>query len=66
MAWSFVIAFILGTILKKLGAFRVSEEAEITGVDETEHAETAYSFTTTFGTGTLTGAAASHASAGRD
>ncbi|MHA3704970.1 ammonium transporter [Jatrophihabitans sp. YIM 134969] len=66
LVWSFVIAFILGTILKRMGAFRVSEEAEITGVDETEHAESAYAFTTTFGTGTLTGAAASHAAAERD
>ena len=66
MAWSFVIAFIIGTILKKAGAFRLSEEDEITGVDEIEHAESAYAFTTTFGTGTLTGAAASHAAAERD
>ena len=66
LAWSFIIAFILGSILKAMGAFRVSEESEITGVDETEHAESAYAFTTTFGTGTLTGAAASHAAAERD
>lgn len=55
MGYSFVISLIIGLILKKLGAFRVSEEAEVTGIDEAEHAETAYSFSSVFGTGTLTG-----------
>ncbi|MDQ1750286.1 MAG: ammonium transporter, Amt family [Pseudonocardiales bacterium] len=46
LAYSFVITFIIGTALKKLGVFRVSEEVEITGLDESEHAESAYSFST--------------------
>ena len=35
--------------------FRVSEEDEVTGIDETEHAETAYDFSTLRGGGTLSG-----------
>jgi Amt family ammonium transporter len=42
--YSFVIAFILGWLIKKTIGFRVSDEAETTGVDEAEHAETAYEF----------------------
>jgi Amt family ammonium transporter len=46
MIYSFVVAFILGTIIKKTIGFRVSEEAEAEGIDEHEHAETAYDFST--------------------
>jgi Amt family ammonium transporter len=58
MLYSFVLTFIIGTIIKRLGGFRVSEEAEVTGIDEAEHAETAYSFSTVLAGG-LTGQAAS-------
>jgi Amt family ammonium transporter len=44
LAYSFVVTFIIGTILKTLGIFRVSEESELMGLDESEHAESAYSF----------------------
>jgi Amt family ammonium transporter len=50
-AYSFTVAFILGKIIKGLGGFRISEEAEVTGIDEAEHAETAYSFTGALGGG---------------
>jgi Amt family ammonium transporter len=49
LAYSFTISFILGTIIKKIGGFRVSEEAEVTGIDEFEHAETAYTFSSVGG-----------------
>jgi Amt family ammonium transporter len=46
MLYSFGMTYIIGTIIKKAGGFRISEEAEVTGIDEAEHAETAYSFST--------------------
>jgi Amt family ammonium transporter len=55
--YSFVMTYIIGTAIKKLGGFRISTEAEITGIDESEHAETAYSFSSVLGGG-LTGSAA--------
>jgi Amt family ammonium transporter len=57
MLYSFILTFIIGTVLKRLGAFRVSEEAEVSGIDEAEHAESAYSFSTVL-SGGLTGQAA--------
>jgi Amt family ammonium transporter len=53
LVYSFVITFVIGTALKALGIFRVSEETELTGLDEIEHAESAYSFSSTL-TGGLT------------
>ena len=40
--YSFIVTFILGTIINKTIGFRVSQEAEITGIDFAEHRETAY------------------------
>ena len=40
--YSFTVAWILGKIIDKTMGFRVSAEDEITGVDVTQHAETAY------------------------
>jgi len=42
--YSFTVAWILGKIIDKTMGFRVSEEDEATGVDVTQHAETAYEF----------------------
>jgi len=42
--YSFAIAWILATIIDKTMGFRVSAEDEATGVDVTQHAETAYEF----------------------
>src|ERR1700759_1021219 len=42
--YSFTVAWILGKIIDKTMGFRVSAEDEATGVDLTEHAETAYDF----------------------
>ncbi|MDQ6936339.1 MAG: ammonium transporter [Actinomycetota bacterium] len=57
LAYSFVVTFVIGTVLKTLGVFRVSEETEYAGLDEIEHAETAYSFSSVLGGG-LSGAGA--------
>jgi ammonium transporter, Amt family len=40
--YSFTISLILAFAIHKTIGLRVSEEAEVTGVDQTEHAETAY------------------------
>jgi ammonium transporter, Amt family len=42
MAYSFVMSFILGKLVDKTIGFRITEEDELTGVDETTHAETGY------------------------
>lgn len=44
MAYSFVVTLILGMLIKYTIGFRVSAEAEATGIDEAEHKETAYEF----------------------
>ena len=41
-AYSFTVSLILAFVVHKTIGLRVSEEAEIVGVDQTEHAETAY------------------------
>src|SRR3954452_380866 len=45
LAYSFVLSFIIGFAIKKAGGFRVSAEDEISGIDEAQHAESAYDFT---------------------
>ena len=57
LTYSFVVTFVIGTALKKLGIFRVTEDVELTGLDESEHAESAYSFSSVLGGG-LSGSAA--------
>ena len=42
MVYSFVLAFVIGKAIDLTLGFRASEEAEITGVDLTTHAESAY------------------------
>ncbi len=42
MVFSFVLAYAIGKAIDKTMGFRVDEEHEITGVDRTTHAETAY------------------------
>jgi len=45
LGYSFVVSLVLALVVKKIHGFRVSEQAELGGIDEHEHAETAYSFT---------------------
>ena len=42
--YSFAIAWILAKVIDKTMGFRVTAEDEATGVDITQHAETAYEF----------------------
>ncbi len=44
LAYSFALAFIIGFAIQKTIGFRVSEEVEMSGIDEAEHAEVAYEF----------------------
>ncbi|HEY9417347.1 MAG TPA: ammonium transporter [Pseudonocardia sp.] len=46
MVYSFVTAFIFAFVIQKTIGFRADVESEVTGVDEGEHAETAYDFST--------------------
>ncbi|MFI6500904.1 ammonium transporter [Nonomuraea typhae] len=40
--YSFVLSWIIGKVIDKTMGFRISEEAEVAGVDVTTHAETGY------------------------
>jgi Amt family ammonium transporter len=60
MLYSFIVAAILALVIKKTIGFRISDEDEVTGVDEAEHAESAYDFSTLRG-----GAGLSHSAAAR-
>lgn len=42
MAYSFIATLIIGYVIEKTIGFRVSNEKELIGVDQTEHAESAY------------------------
>lgn len=42
MAYSFIATLIIGYLIEKTIGFRVSNEKELIGVDQTEHAESAY------------------------
>jgi Amt family ammonium transporter len=42
LAYSLVLTFIIGFLVKVTVGLRVPEEAEVNGIDEAEHAETAY------------------------
>ncbi len=56
LAYSFLLTLVLAYIVKAVMGLRVSEEEEVTGVDQTVHAETAYEFgggLAGAGTGTL-------------
>jgi ammonium transporter, Amt family len=44
--YSFTVAWILAKIIDKTMGFRITEEDEVTGIDLSQHAETAYDFGT--------------------
>jgi Amt family ammonium transporter len=48
--FSFIVTFVIGTVIQKTMGFRISEEDEVAGIDSVEHAETAYDFAS-LGTG---------------
>jgi Amt family ammonium transporter len=49
MGYSLAVSLLLALFVKKVHGFRVSTEVEVAGIDEHEHAETAYSFTSALG-----------------
>ncbi len=49
--YSFVLAWIIGFAIQKTIGFRITSEAEVDGIDNAEHAESAYDFAPTTGTG---------------
>src|SRR5262249_46246244 len=55
--WSFVVALVIGFIVKITIGLRVKPEAEIEGIDVAEHAESAYDFTSASGGGGHSGGA---------
>jgi Amt family ammonium transporter len=61
MGYSFVCTLIIALVLKYTIGLRVSEDAEVLGIDQSEHAETAYELT---GMSTSSTGAPSYLSAG--
>ncbi|TJZ46298.1 ammonium transporter [Streptomyces piniterrae] len=49
LAYSLIASFVLAKVIDLVMGFRVSEDEEISGVDQAAHAETAYDFTGTGG-----------------
>ena len=54
MGYSFVVTLIIALLLKVTIGLRISPEDELAGIDQAEHAETAYDFTT-IGAGSVGG-----------
>jgi Amt family ammonium transporter len=44
LAYSFVLTYIIGKLIDVTIGFRISEEDEVTGIDQVEHLETAYDY----------------------
>jgi len=61
LGYSFIVTYILGTLLDKTIGFRIKEEDEIAGIDMTTHAETAYEFFSSSGSLAKSGQAGSSA-----
>ena len=55
LVYSFVVTYLIGVGLDKTIGFRLDEEDEVTGIDNSDHAETAYDFHQAFGTRTPAG-----------
>ncbi|RKE21356.1 ammonium transporter [Streptomyces sp. TLI_171] len=45
LVYSFVLSWLIGQAIQKTIGFRVSEDVEVAGIDQAEHAESAYDFT---------------------
>jgi Amt family ammonium transporter len=58
LVYSFVLTYIIARVLQATMGLRISEDAEVAGIDTAEHAESAYEFAGlgTAGSGSLTGA----------
>jgi len=55
MTYSFVVTLVIAYLLKATLGLRASEEQEVTGIDQTVHAETAYELMGGLGSGSTTG-----------
>jgi Amt family ammonium transporter len=44
LAFSFILTLVIGIAIQKTMGFRITEEDEVTGIDNVEHAESAYDF----------------------
>ncbi|NMH98872.1 ammonium transporter [Pseudonocardia acidicola] len=53
LLYSGIVTAIIAVVVKAIVGLRVSEEDEVTGIDETEHAETGYDFSSLRGGGGL-------------
>jgi len=53
LAYSFVVTLILGFVIEKTIGFRVKKDAEVEGIDLSEHAETAYEMSSSSRGGSL-------------
>ncbi|MGH4026916.1 MAG: ammonium transporter [Pseudonocardiaceae bacterium] len=51
LGYVFVVTFVLATLIKSTIGFRVDPEIEVDGIDEAEHAESAYDFSSLGGGG---------------
>jgi Amt family ammonium transporter len=45
LVFSFVVTYVIGTVIQRTMGFRIDEEDEIAGIDTTAHAESGYDFT---------------------
>jgi len=63
LVFSFVVTYVIGTIIQRTMGFRITEEAEIAGIDSVEHAETAYDFASLGGSGGASPSGQAHAEA---
>jgi Amt family ammonium transporter len=52
LVYSFVLTLVIALVVKAVMGLRVTEEEEVTGLDQTVHAETAYEFGGSLGSGT--------------
>jgi Amt family ammonium transporter len=57
LVYSFVLSGLIGLALHKVLGFRIEDDAEVTGIDLQEHAETSYDL------GSLSGGGGSHVGA---
>ena len=55
LAYSFVLAYVIGFLVDKTIGFRITEEDEVTGIDLTNHGESAYEFSAYGGGSSLLG-----------
>jgi len=51
LAFSFTVTYVLGTVIARTIGFRITDQEEITGVDLTTHAESAYELGSVTGSG---------------